>query len=323
MDPATQWVVLGTVFLSVFGLSLGIAEWRTSSQRVQRRLHRLTEDAPFNVVDTDPSFRTAGRKDYLPALTKVLRQQGLSEKIRLEMLRAGLLIRPSEYVALIVVSTALFFLSAVMLTGEPSVIVLMLVIGAGGPVGMVKLLQQIRHAKFEQQLADALTLIASSLRSGYSFLRSLQMVSHEMPPPIAHECQRVLLEVEVGVPIEEALWRWVDRMQSYDLDLAVTAVIIQLQVGGNLSDILDTISETIRERIRIKGEIAALTAEGRLTGTILFFAPFVLGGALYLQNPGYLQPLFASPIGVPLIVMALTLQIVGGLVIKRMLSFDV
>jgi len=323
MQP-NLWVILVLVFLGTFGVTFGVVQWATGGHRMRSRLQQLSgEETPLNLIDTDPAFRLAARRDYFPGLSKMLRRQGVSDKLKLEMLRAGLVIRPSEYVAIILLSGALCGVLLTFLLHQPFTTLIGFGAGAGFPIAVVKTLQRVRRMKFEQQLADALSLTASSLRSGYSFLRSVQMVATEMPPPVSQECQRVLLEVEVGVPIEEALRRWVDRMQSYDLDLAVTAVIIQLQVGGNLADMLETISETIRERIRVRGEVAALTAEGRISGWILFFTPPILGVIMYILNPVYMRPLFTSPMGMPMIITALVLQVIGGLVIRKMLTLDI
>ena len=123
--------------------------------------------------------------------------------------------------------------------------------------------------------------------------------------------------------MEGALNRMVERVNSYDLDLAVTAVAIQIQVGGNLAEILDTIAKTIRERVRIKGEIAALTAEGKLSGVIVFLLPIVLALFLNLRSPDYFKPMFEDPMGMPMIIGTFVAQVTGGLIIKKMVAIDV
>jgi tight adherence protein B len=188
---------------------------------------------------------------------------------------------------------------------------------------MLKSLSANRTRKFENQLPDSLTLIASSLRSGYSFLRAIQVVGQEMPDPIAEEFRRSVAESNLGVPTELALARMVERVPSYDLDLVVTAVNIQLQVGGNLAQILDTIASTIRERVRNQREIAALTAEGKLSGWVCAGMPPIMGAIMTALNPDYMKPLFTDSYGLMMIAVALGLQLLGGLVIKKMLSIDV
>ncbi|MGB9587962.1 MAG: type II secretion system F family protein, partial [Armatimonadota bacterium] len=159
--------------------------------------------------------------------------------------------------------------------------------------------------------------------SGFSFLRAMQMVSKEMQPPISKEFERAINEMNVGRPLEDALRGIATRVKSYDFDLVVTAVTIQHQVGGNLADVLEAIAATIRERLRIQGEIRALTAEGRISGIVLIALPIGLAILLTLLRPGYMGTLFQESIGRLMIAIAAVLQIVGALVIHRMLKVDI
>ncbi len=152
--------------------------------------------------------------------------------------------------------------------------------------------------QFEQQLADTLMLMANSLRAGFSFLQSLEMVSRESQPPISDEFQRLTQEISIGVPVNQALENMGARVRSPDLDLVITAVLIQREVGSSLAEILEVISRVIGERIRIRGEIRTLTAQGRLTGAILGFLPLTLGLAIHLvgsvttpNEESFVQPL--------------------------------
>lgn len=149
-----------------------------------------------------------------------------------------------------------------------------------------------RIKAFNNQLGDTITMMANSLRGGYSFLQTLDMVSREAPPPVSDEFKRVVQEVGLGRTTEEALDNMLRRVPSEDLDLLITAVNIQHEVGGNLAQILDSIGHTIRERVRIKGEIRTLTAQGRLSGYVITFLPIALGAYISLVNPDYMAPLF-------------------------------
>jgi tight adherence protein B len=145
---------------------------------------------------------------------------------------------------------------------------------------------------FNKQLPDTITLLSNSLRAGSSFLQSIELVSREGGPPMSEEMGRVVREVNLGLGMEEALHNLVRRIKSDDLDLMVTAIGIQQQVGGNLAEILDTIAFTIRERVRIKGDINTLTAQGRVSGYLVAFLPIGLGVALNAINPAFMAPLF-------------------------------
>ena len=149
-----------------------------------------------------------------------------------------------------------------------------------------------RQKAFNNQLGDAIGMLANSLRSGYSFLQSMELVSREAPSPMAQEFRRVVQEVGLGLSTTQALDNLLKRVPSDDLDLLITAVNIQQEVGGNLAQILDTIGHTIRERVRIKGEIAVLTAQGRISGYVITGLPIALALFISVTNPSYMAPLF-------------------------------
>lgn len=180
-----------------------------------------------------------------------------------------------------------------------------------------------RLRAFETQLPDALALVAGALRSGYSFLQALAVVSREMPDPVAGEFARVLREHKVGVPLEDALTALSRRMGSADLDLAVTAVLIQRQVGGNLAEVLERIGGTLRDRLQLLGQIRTLTSQGRLSGWIISLLPPALGLVLYVMNPGHVGLLLQHPLGWVMLAMGLLMQTTGILVIRHLVNMDV
>lgn len=322
------WLLL--IFAGTLIAVLGLAEF--SRRRAIARRTSLMTGGAATLAPPAPGFfaprggeaQRAGRqRDFLPFVTQMLERRSLGERLQLEMIRAGLKIRPSEYLGAIVLSTIVFSLIGLLLPAYWFAVPVLALLGFCWPLVMVKTLISTRVGKFESQLPDALTLIASSLRSGYSFLRAIQVVGQEMPAPIAEEFRRSVAESNLGVPTEQALGHMVERVPSYDLDLVVTAVNIQLAVGGNLAQILDTIASTIRERVRNQREIAALTAEGKLSGFVCAGMPPIMGAIMLALNPEYMKPLFTEPIGWMMIGVALGLQAVGGLVIKKMLGIDV
>jgi len=176
---------------------------------------------------------------------------------------------------------------------------------------------------FNKQLPDTTTLLSNSLRAGSSFLQSIELVSREGGPPMSEEMGRVVREVNLGLGMEEALHNLVRRIKSEDLDLMVTAIGIQQQVGGNLAEILDTIAFTIRERVRIKGEINTLTAQGRVSGYLVAFLPIGLGAALNMINPAFMQPLFTQTIGRILIGVGAVMMTIGFLAIRKITDIKV
>ena len=176
---------------------------------------------------------------------------------------------------------------------------------------------------FNKQLPDTTTLLSNSLRAGSSFLQSIELVSREGGPPMSEEMGRVVREVNLGLGMEEALSNLVRRIKSEDLDLMVTAIGIQQQVGGNLAEILDTIAFTIRERVRIKGEINTLTAQGRVSGYLVAFLPIGLGAALNAINPAFMQPLFTQTIGRILIGVGAVMMTIGFIAIRKITDIKV
>jgi len=180
-----------------------------------------------------------------------------------------------------------------------------------------------RQKLLEGQIVEALTLISSSLKAGYSFIQSMEMVAREIPPPLGQEFAQTLHEMSLGATVDDALQEMSRRAAMDDLDLVVTAVLIQRQVGGNLTEVLDNIALTIRERIRIRGEIKTLTAQGRISGWIIGLLPIFIAGAILLINPGYISPLFRHPFGILAICLGLLGQVLGILVIRKIVDIEV
>jgi tight adherence protein B len=173
------------------------------------------------------------------------------------------------------------------------------VIGFFAPRFYVKRQQVARIRRFDDQLGDMLNLMVNGLRAGYSTMQAMEAVSRELPSPISDEFRRVVQEMQIGIPMEKALDNLFRRIPSEDLDFVITAINVQREVGGNLSEILDTISFTIRERVRIKGEIRVMTANVRASGAILSLIPVGLGLALWFISPEYIGTFFAPNPFVP------------------------
>lgn len=195
--------------------------------------------------------------------------------------------------------------------------------GAFGGIFYLKLHIARRGKAFNNQLGDTLVMMSNALRAGFSFQQAMELIAREMEAPIGVEFQKVLSELALGASIETALGHMSKRVQSKDFDLVITAVLIQRQVGGNLSQILDTISDTIRERIRMRNEISSLTAQGKLSGIIVGAVPFAIVGFLYLNDPHYLQPMLDSTIGKLLLAAAAALELIAVLIIRKIVDIRV
>jgi tight adherence protein B len=316
-----QPLLVAVLVFILFAVVLAGVAYATRGSKATERLRKLTQ--PTGPERTPlSSAKTKQKRDLLPTLSAIINGRGLAEKLFVELTSAGLPVRPSEYLGIVAAGVIASQVLALVVAKNALGNVLFGAIAIAIPVGVLRSLQGKRRQTFNAQIMDALTMIASSLRSGFSFLRAIQTVANEMPPPIAQEFQRVVDEVNVGRSTEDALKSVVTRVKSYDFDLVVSAVLIQLQVGGNLADILDNISETLRERVRIIGEMRAMTAEGKISGIILMLLPFFLALLLMSISPGYISTLFNEPLGRIMIGVAIALQVIGGLIIKRMLVLD-
>lgn len=243
----------------------------------------------------------------------------LAERLR----RADWLLQPHEFVALTLASGILGAVAGLALGRGPAVIFIGALAGVWLPHAVLDARAAARLKQFETQLPDALDIIANALRSGTSFLQAMDVVARELPSPIGREFDLVVRECRVDIPLEDALQNLVERVPSGDLDLAVTAVLIQRQVGGNLAEVLDIINHTIRERMRIHGEIRTLTAQGRLSGWIVGVLPVGLAFVLHVFNPEYVAPLYTTGTGRLLLFLGLGMQLTGIAVIRRLVRLEV
>ena len=201
-----------------------------------------------------------------------------------------------------------------------------LVLGLPGfvvPKIILWLLKRRRDELFGFQLVDAMMNVSNSLRAGFSLPQALERVHREMPNPMSQEIRLVCQELRLGVPLEEALANLEKRMPLPDVDLVVSAITIVRDVGGNLTEVFDNISHTIRERHRIEGKIRALTAQGRLQAIVVSMIPFVLGGAMMVMMPDFFRPMYTTPTGWCLIGVILVMEVIGALWIRKIVRIDI
>ncbi len=270
-------------------------------------------------------------------INRIVERGDFGANLARELARADLALKPSEFLAIrvgaLVGVPALFVvLGATMLpmVGNPIGYLIALVLGFWLPRFWLSRRKSKRLKQFNAGLANTITLIANALRSGSSFLQAIEMVVRETQPPISTEFGRVIREVNLGLPFEQALGNMVRRVRSDDLELMATAIQIQHQVGGNLAEILDSIGFTIRERVRIKGEIRTLTAQARMSGYVVGFLPIGLVGILMFIAPKFMDPMFMKPpevMGLPagMIILGIGafMMVMGFLLIRRIVDIEV
>ena len=314
------------VVLAFAGVSGGMMVLFTAmlsaSNARTRRLQELKEGRPQITTPSSIRRKKAKVPDPAPLLTGILQRSEIGRKLQAELLRGGLLLRPSEFLIITAICAVTGFVVGWQLGHHWAFGVGLAGLGAFAPHMHMKSKQGQRQRRISNQLPDALDLLASSLRSGHSFLRGLQVVVTQMAPPITEEFERAIDEVRLGQTLENALQHIVDRTANYDLELVISAVQTQLSIGGNLAEIMDNISSMIRERVRLAGEIAAATAEGRLSAAILGGMPFGMAFLINVVSPGYISPLFHSTLGLMLLGVAGGMMLTGVLIIKKMLEID-
>ncbi len=252
--------------------------------------------------------------------------EGLTERFR----RLGLLFEQADTTltptAFFVISSSLAGLGwiAAWLAGSPFGLLPISAVACGVlPLGWLIMRRRKRMRKFAQQLPDALELIGRALRAGHSLSSGFHLVSEEMPEPMGREFGRVFEENNLGVDIDDSLRSMTDRIPNLDLKFFVTAVVLQRQTGGDLAEILDKIGHLIRERFQIWGQVQALTGEGRLSGIVLLALPPLLFIAVYRLNPDYIMLLFTDPMGKQMLAIAIVLQLLGALVIRKIVNIKV
>jgi len=286
-------IILGVfAFLLVFGAGIALVMGGSQSG-VDERLEQFVTTTAVADLPEEVDRAPEG-PDVADRLDKALSGQNFFEPIKNRISKADAKLRVVEYMILVVFSAVIGAVVGYFLPQTNSIVLAIvgLLVGARVPRIYIGVMANRRMRAFDNQLSDTLNLWVNALRSGYSVLQAMEAIATELPPPVSVEFERVVQEVRLGLSVSQALDNMYRRVPSEDLDLVITAVNIQRDVGGNLAEILDTISFTIRERVRIKGEIRTLTAQGRISGWIISLLPVILGFILYLINPEYVSQLW-------------------------------
>jgi tight adherence protein B len=324
MDPMLLLIiVLGVLAVILFVVGLLVIS-RGPRAVVEERLEQYT-GAPVAAPVERPQIlaEERGFKRVAEDLDRVMSRRGVGGGISVDLARADLKLTVTEFVILNLLSVLGVAVLAALLFRSPIFALPGAVLGFFLPRWWIRLLQRRRLNAFNGQLGDALNLLVNGLRSGYSMLQAMEAVSKELPPPISVEFARVVQEVGLGLSYEDALDNLVRRIRSDDLDLMVTAINVQHEVGGNLAEILDTISYTIRERVRIQGEIRVLTGQTMLSGYIVGFLPIAITVILFLMSRDYIMQMFQTSCGWIMISVAVIIVGAGFFAIKKIVTIDV
>jgi tight adherence protein B len=322
-------ILLVAGLVAVLIVVIGIFTARKDRSLVEERLGSIdaVDINPFTrVEDESGTMHEREQSTALKALDDILSERTFGKKWRQKLSRADLKLTVAEFFALHFISMAgVFALSYfILFSGDVIFSIIGAFIGFFIPRIVVGRRISKRLIEFENQLPDTLSLWVNALRSGYSVLQAMEAISRDAPEPTKTEFKRVVQEVQLGIDMEDAFLHMLERVESEDLDLVVTAVNIQREVGGNLSEILEVISTTIRERIKLKGEIRVLTSQGRITGYLISGLPIALAMLLNVMNPGFISPMFENRLcGWPMLGLGLALIGIGTAVIQKIVDIEI
>ena len=315
MDPFI--IIIGVVLLiAIILLVVGLSGRPTGQDLLERRLGKRKNKKE------EESEKGLGDIGVSAVVDRAVAGHGFAENLAIQIAQADLKWTVGEFLVLsllLAIVLALIFYVIKRYIFIP----VGLVVSFFGPRLYLGMRKNARLKAFDSQLGDALNLIVNSLRAGYSTAQSLEVISNEMPSPISDEFGRVVLEFQLGVPFETAMTNLLRRMPSDDMDLVITAMSVQREVGGNLAEVLDAISFTIRERVRIKGEIKVLTAQGRYTGYLITGLPFILGGVIYLINPEFMGGMIEDPCGWAMLGIGMFLLVIGYIAVSKIVDIEV
>lgn len=326
MDPVILILVIGggmAMLLMLVGL---VFEARYQRSSVEERFGRIMAEE----TDRTPRRERERSSPVGDWLDRRLEKSSMGGGIARELARADLKLRPIEYIALMVISAIgtsfIFWYLNDRGNAIPIFAVIGFFVGLYLPRIYVRRQQAQRLNRFDSQLPDMLNLMVNGLRAGYSTAQAMESVSREMPPPIQDEFRRVVQEMQIGLSMPDALDNLLRRIPSPDLDLVITAMNVQRDVGGNLAEILDTISYTIRERVRIKGEIRVLTSQVMYSGRFLAVMPLIIAGVLWMVNRPYMMQFFNPEtrlVGIIALTIGAIMIISGYYVMNRIARIDV
>ncbi|HER20057.1 MAG TPA: hypothetical protein ENO14_03320, partial [Chromatiales bacterium] len=293
-----------------------------ANRRVRERL-----DDVIAVRDEDDRARSVILRDMelstIPFLNHLLYGAPWARRLDNLLVQGDLSLRLGSFIALMLLAASFGAYSVAFILERPLFALPAGIVAGCLPLFYAKRRKRVRVAQFERQLPDALDMLTNALRAGMAFPTAIQVVSEESPDPVAREFAIVFEENRLGLDMKEALRKLGGRIDSTELNLFVTAVILHRETGGNLTEILEGTATVIRDRFRILGDVRTLTAQSRMSGIILTVLPLVIAAVVLFLSPGYLIDFVADPVGRALVYMALVLQIVGFIAMRRIVNIKV
>jgi tight adherence protein B len=315
--------------LAAFGISLSIVFYQLFKGIFSKNnfINRVANYTGNNGISIGEKSKKQDRIFSLNLLAKGFEKASIlknyKDKLRKKLIKANFLMRPEEFMSVYLVAFIAGAVFGAILFRTPVMIIILACICSRIPSIILKRNINKRLKTINHQLGDTIAIMSNAMKAGHSFFQAIDSVTREMTDPIAEEFSRLQKEISLGVGTETALENMVERVGSDDLELVVTAVLIQRQIGGNLAEILDNISDTIRQRIRAKGEIKTITAQGRMSGVIISILPFGLAAVISIINPQQMITLISHPLGLVMIGIALVMEIIGIILVRKIVNVEV
>lgn len=295
---------------------------------VKRRIDTFIPNDSRNIINQDE--QEAIKKEpvrikhiFIKLSNLIQPKQVKSDKIQQELDAAGIPLKPEEFMLVRGVISIVFVGVAILLSLHASITILLSLLGWFSPKGYLKYQKDKRLTKCASQLPQTLETMSTAMKSGFSFIQAMQIISKEVPEPLGPEFARTIREINLGVSMELAFENMLKRLPNKDLDIVVTALLIQRTTGGNLTQILETIKETITERVRMKEELNALTAQGKMSAWVISLLPVILGLLLNVLNPAYFNPLLSHPLGWTLLIVGALSGVLGWVLIQKIIKIEV
>jgi tight adherence protein B len=320
-----MYLVLFFIFLSTVMVLLQIQHLLTKRERlIENRLKVVLSTTKIERTNKSIGENTKRRsfKHLLGSIGR-LSNNNYANKFQDKLLRAGVPLKPEEFVGLNILSILVATSIGIFILHQTVIAAILAILAFILPRVSLGFLEKRKVLKIENQLLDMTILLSNSLRAGHSFVQALELAGRESPLPLATEIQKVIREIQVGSPLEDALGNLSRRVNSKDLEMLVTGVLIQRQVGGNMAEILDTITTTIERRIKSRAKIRALTAQGRISAWIVSLLPFALAAFIFGKSPEFGMVLIVEPLGRLMLGAGVFALILGIIWIKAVVNVEV
>ncbi|MEQ8235607.1 MAG: type II secretion system F family protein [Syntrophomonadaceae bacterium] len=318
-----ELIISALTFLAIAGVIIGLNRINTLEQTIlDRRMDNIAKEFKGDPDEQGRKSKELSVSNLLAAIGKSFSSFSFSKKLELELSKADMFWRVEEFIGLNIVTALLGGALGYLIFGLTAPTFVFVLLGIIMPGFIIYWNKQKRAALLNEQVGESLTGMSNSLRAGYSFQQAMDLVSKESTGPLATEYRRTLREINLGITTEQALQNLIERANNDDMELMISAVLIQRSIGGNLAEVFDKIAETIRQRIRVKGEVKTLTAQGRISGLIIGLMPVVMIALLLLVDPKYINVLLTNKTGWFLLGGAAISEMIGFYLIKRITDIE-